>query len=181
MQLKRYISIPISFIILVILNKFNQSAIAHFPDSLSNNTAKRISFNEQTHNSLRATNRDQQAYFFELGRFADSYDELAKNGFGFPTENSNYQLTTENNDSYAFTYGIPNQKYGTYKEWSGSGWQDVKEPLYSYASSILYSAESGSFQSILCVSKKIGEEKLAAPQIADGKLICPQNTEEIPS
>ncbi|MEO1341070.1 MAG: hypothetical protein AAFV28_07985, partial [Cyanobacteria bacterium J06635_13] len=66
-----------------------------------------------------------------------------------------------------------------YKQWSGSSWSDAQEPLYSYVSSITYAKENGIFQSILCVSKTIGEQKLAAPKIISGKLVCPVDTEEI--
>ena len=89
-----------------------------------------------------------------------------------------YKLETESKDNTAFIE-IPQQNYGTYKQWNASGWEDAKEPLDSYVNAIAFLPENSSFQSILCVSETIGEQKIAEPKIIDRKFVCSQNTEEL--
>ena len=177
MQLSKYllVSILISFTALLSLDRLKRSATAHPDRNFQVNKDIRVGYNQQLSYSLGAANRAQQAYYLEQAKFAKNRQELSESGFDLP-DSSNYELVIESQDS-AFIYGIPQQDYGTYKEWSGSGWLDAKEPLYSYVSGIAYIAENGTFQSIQCVSKTIGQQKLAEPEIVDGKFICAEDSE----
>jgi len=179
MQLYKYflILLSISFTTLVIFNNSNRTANAQ-SSRTKDRRQDRVGFNQQMAYSLGAANRAQQAHYFEQAKFAENAEELNQSGFNLP-DNDNYKLAIARKSSAAFIYGIPQQKYGTYKEWSGSRWKDAKEPLYAYVSGIAYLEKNGSFQSILCVSKTIGEQELAKPEIVDGKFVCPQDTEEI--
>lgn len=169
---------PIAFTVLTIADRSNRSATAHFDRPHSHQNV-RVGFNQQMVYSLGATNRAQQAHYFEQAKFANRLKELNEAGFVIP-DNDNYKLKIESGNSAAFIYGIPQQKYGTYKEWSGIRWKDTEEPLYAYVSAIAYLKDSSSFESILCVSKTIGKQKLAKPKIAESNFTCSQDTEEIP-
>lgn len=172
------ILLPISLTTLALYNLVDSTATAHSPGTFQHNHNMRVGYNQQTAHILGAANRAQQAYYFEQAKFAEDAEELGQSGFNLPN-NDNYKLTIESKDNSAFIYGIPQQDYGTYKEWSGSRWKDMEEPLYSYVSAIAYFEKNGSFQSTLCVSKTIGEQKLARPEIADGKFVCARDTEEL--
>jgi hypothetical protein len=151
---------------------------AHFPINYGADEFKRISFNEQAAFDLVAANRTQQAYFLETGKFAN-YEQLVELGL---LESDRYKIVTENNNNNnsAFIYAIPQKDYATYKVWSGLSWIDALEPLYGYVSGIEYSKDRNSFQTILCVSKIVGESKLQEPEIIAGKFACAEGTEEIP-
>lgn len=174
-----YSLIPVLLGLYIYSTNFDRSNIANIPVDYRYGSGQRISFNERVSYNLGAINRAQQAYFFELAKFASSYEELAESGFSLSEEN-NYQLTIESKNNSAFIYALPKENYALYKEWSGLFWTDAKEPLYSYVSGIAYLEDNNSFQSILCVSRIVGEQKLEKPKIVEGKFICPQDTEEIP-
>ena len=171
--------LPIGLTALTISHKSARLVTAHSFDRAHHSQNIRVGFNPQMVQMLWVANRAQQAYYFEQGRFAENAEELSISGFNL-ADNDNYKLTIESKNNSAFIDGIPKQDYGTYKEWSGSRWKDAEEPLYSYVSAIAYLKETGSFQSILCVSKTIGKQELAKPEVVDGKFTCSQNTEEIP-
>ena len=179
MQFYKYflILIPVSFTAIAILNK-SRSVTAHSPEIRDRSQDLRVGFNPQMVRSLGAVNRAQQAYYFEQAKFAKNLQELGEVSIALP-DNDNYKLNIKSEDSTSFIYGIPQQKYGKYKQWSGSRWENAEEPLYAYVSAIAYFKETGSFQSILCVSKAIGGRELAQPKIVDSKFICPRDTEEI--
>ena len=167
------------FLFPVLLINFSISNTAHIPIDYGRQQDKRISFNERVSYNLGAVNRAQQAYFFELAKFASSYEELAESGFSLSEEN-NYQFAIESKNDLALIYAVPKENYAVYKEWSGRSWTDAKEPLYSYVSGIAYLKDNNSFQSILCVSKIIGEQELEKPEIIEGQFVCSEGTEEIP-
>jgi len=181
MQLNKYLLVllSISFTVLTIfINKADRAAIANSPNTPNFGKDIRVGYNPQMVQMLGVANRAQQAHYFERGEFSADLQELSESGLDF-SSNDNYNLAIETEDNVVFTYGIAQQEYGTYKGWSGYRWEDMKEPLYSYVSSIAYLENNGSFQSILCVSKTIGEAELAKPEINDGKFACAEDTEQI--
>ena len=168
------LSIPTASTVDVSSDNINQSQIAQFPFNSETRSNTRVSFNEQITHSLGALLRSQQAYFFELAEFADSYEKL-----GVDVSEQEFELIVESKEDLAVTYALPKKDYAVYKKWSGSSWEDTLEPLYSYVSAINYNQKNGIFNSILCVNPTLGKQKVEEPKIINKQLVCPRDTEEL--
>ncbi|MEM8721013.1 MAG: type IV pilin-like G/H family protein [Cyanobacteria bacterium P01_G01_bin.39] len=183
---KKLLLIPIglmSFIVPIkiissIFDYSNQSNVASFPQESQRQTQQRESFNQKIVLNLGGLNRAQQANFFELNKFANSYEELSQQGIGLPEAKENYELIIENKGDSAFSYAVPRNSHAAYKEWSGSAWVEALEPLHSYVGGIAYS-KNGFFTAIICASTIPGKQKLEEPKIIGDKLVCSDDSQEI--
>lgn len=168
------LSIPTVSTVSISSEQIEQMQIAQFPFNRETRSNTRVSFNQQITYSLGALLRSQQAHFFELAEFADSYEQL-----GVDVSEPEFELVVESKEDIAVIYALPKKDYAVYKEWSGSSWEDTLEPLYSYVSAITYNQKNGIFNSILCVSTTLGKQEIEEPKIIKDQLACPQDTEEL--
>jgi type II secretory pathway pseudopilin PulG len=111
-----------------------------------------------------AMNREQQAYFLDQNRFANSMDKL---GIGIKTETENYQYSVQTTGKEAYNYAIAR-----------------KSNLKSYVGGVLRLPDlslSNDFSTIaiLCETKSTGNRQVSHPIMKNNQLVCGADTKEI--
>lgn len=108
---------------------------------------------DEAMSSVSATNRAQQAYYFETQSFAKNHAEL-----DFTPSNTyfNSQINLSQNGALAEATATPRF-----------------DNLNSYLGATFFSKETNSFQSILCESKQPTKKITQSIKLVDNQLVCP--------
>lgn len=111
---------------------------------------------------LSSTNKAQQAYYTETGKFTDSWDEL---GVGIKTQTTNYIYLTRATEKAAFSYGISRKQ--DFKSYVGAVFL---VPATSFDPKA--AKDEMTTVSILCQAKTQGTTRLEEPTLHNGNPTC---------